>query len=503
LSKKWKQKQNKVKALLIVFGEVNGMKSKILIGLTLILLILLPQVTSFAMGSSSKGETDQQVSENPYHAVLNQWKNEGLGSPSKFEKAIDPSHFIATNKKDLLSQDKSKGYGNKVSYWRNKDSVTFQVVVNEEGLYELTFDYYPLGNGISPIEGAVKVNGIYQYSESQRIGFPVQWKNKSNTLKKDRYGDDIVPDQEVIRKWTQTKAQDANYIEDQPLKFHLVKGKNTITLENTGGQTLLGNVYVTSPTQTPSYKNYLESHKGDKPQTTLSSYEAEKPLEKSSSYLRPIATSDPSASPYDSRHDLLNTFGGDSWATSGQSASWKIDVKKDGLYHLSFKVLQNNSNGAPVYRTLLIDGKVPFSEVNPYAFNYDKNWENVTLSNSEGHPYYFYLSQGTHVITLVADASPMEPVISQINEVTKGIDDLALSIEKLTGNQTDQSRDWNIADYIPNISSELNQWSNRLDKQAAYLKSLSEGNSQSKEVASLQQSVDKLRNLAKTPNDIP
>jgi ABC-type glycerol-3-phosphate transport system substrate-binding protein len=472
------------------------MKSKMIICLTLILLLLLPQTASYAKGSVG------QQSEGTYQSVLNQWKQEGIGSASHFEKAIPPSQFKVSNTADLLPVNKSNGYGSKVFYWKNNDSISFQVVVKEDGLYNLGFNYFPMNNGLVPIEGIIKVNGSSQYLESQRIGFPVNWKSDSNTFQKDRYGNDIIPNQTAIKNWSHITAQDANYMYDQPLKFHLKKGTNTITLENTGGEALIGMITVTSPTQTPSYKQYLSQFNGLNIQTAFNTYEAEHPSEKNSSYINPVSTNNPGVTPYNSSHDLLNTIGGDSWSVSGQSASWKLDVNKDGLYHLSFKVLQNKSTGAPVYRTILIDGKVPFSELNPYTFNYSKNWENETLSDKEGKPYSFYLSKGTHTISLVADASPMEPVINQINVVTQGIDDLALSIEKLTGNQNDQSRDWNITDFIPNIKTQLTSYANDLEHQVHYLNRLSKGK-QTKEIVSLNQSVDKLNNLAKSPNSIP
>jgi ABC-type glycerol-3-phosphate transport system substrate-binding protein len=479
------------------------MKTKILICSVLIFSLLLPQTIASAEGTDSSNKLTEQVVEDRYHEVLNNWKKEGFDSIQGFEGAVEPSTFINIDEANLLSESKSEGYGDSVFHWHNQNEISFEVEVDKEGFYELAFDYYPLGNGLVPIEGAIQVNGEYPFYESRRVVFPVNWKSSSDSIEKDRYGNEIIPNQEEIREWQTIKAEDSSHLEAAPLKYLLKKGKNTITLTNLRGELLLGNVYVQSPREIPSYNDYLKDNKGELVTDTLEVYETEHPLRKNSSYLRPIATKEPSATPYDTNNAILNTFGGESWKTSGQSATWKIDVEKDGYYHLSFKVLQNKPTGAPVFRSILIDGEVPFSEVATYKFPHSKDWENIVIGESEDKPYTFYFTKGSHEITLVADASPMQRVLNQMDDVMQEIEELSLSIRKLTGNQTDQSRGWEITEYIPDIEDRLNKWASVLSEEAKYLKTLSESEDDTQEIVTLKLAVDKLKKLADEPDEVP
>src|SRR5690606_34042235 len=101
------------------------------------------------------------------------------------------------------------------------------------------------------------------------------------------------------------------------------------------------------------------------------------------------------------------------------------------------------------FRKLLIDGNIPFSEAALIPFEFNKKWVNATLKDEKGDPYLFYLTKGNHEISLEADASPLERSIFTINEVIKEMQEFALSIKKLTGNQNDRSRGWKIKEYFP------------------------------------------------------
>jgi ABC-type glycerol-3-phosphate transport system substrate-binding protein len=468
-----------------------------------LLLWLIPQGFVFADENDSLNRQANQIVEEHYNSVLNEWQKQGIGSSSNFEEAVLPLQFENLVQQNLLPASQSKGYGNRVFYWHNQQSISFEADVKEDGLYELSFDYYPVSNEVVPIEGAIQINGKYPFYESRRIVFPVDWKNIKDTYDKDRFGNDELPKQITVPKWSTVKAEDATQLQPSPLKYYLKKGKNTITLINQSGEMLLGKVTITSPAKLPNYKEYSQDHKDQKLVNSLLIKEAEKFDTKNNSYIRPVTTHDSSAVPNDPKKLLLNTFGGDSWSTSGQRVNWKVNVKKDGLYELTFKILQNNETGGPVFRKLFIDGKIPFSEVSPYTFDFNKKWANVTLSSKSGKPFLFYLSKGEHEIGLQADASPVGRVINKTNEVMKEIEDLSLSIKKLTGNQTDQERDWKITDFIPDIRSRVTSWANSLEIEKTYLSSLSKSNQDSRDLVSLKLAINQLRVLSKNPDEIP
>ncbi|WNB92641.1 extracellular solute-binding protein [Bacillus sp. NEB1478] len=453
--------------------------------------------------NNSKDKPVKQVVEENYHTVLKTWEKEGKKGVSDFETSVSPSQFLNVNKKNLLPKAKSKGYLNRVFYWHNQESVTYEITAPKDGLYELSFDYYPLSKEVVPIEGAIRVNGQYPFYESRRIVFPSVWENDRKTFKKDRFGNDMIPKQVTVPKWMRLSAEDASQLQSEPLKYELKKGKNTIELANLSGEMLLGKVYVHSPIKLPAYKEYLANYQNKKQADTTITQEAEQNYTKNSSYIRPLAANDSSAMPKDTKHLLLNVLGGDSWNSSGQTVNWKVNVEKEGFYKLTFKVLQNKKTGGPVFRKLLIDGEIPFSEVAPVSFAFNKNWSNVTLTDKKDKPYLFYLTKGEHEIGLEADASPVEPVIHTTNDIMREMEELTLEIRKLTGNQTDASRGWKISEFIPDIDKTLAGWADRLQKERDYLRSLDTSKEDSKDIVSLEMAVKKLRALSKKPNEIP
>ncbi|KMJ59292.1 ABC transporter substrate-binding protein [Bacillus sp. LL01] len=468
----------------------------------LILLLLIPSQIAFADKKDSPEQVAEQVIEPSYLSILKQWNEVGQDSTQNFERAVSPTDFLSISESDLLAESESREYGSQVYAWKDQQAVTIEVEVEEDGLYELGFDYFPLGEGIVPIEGSIQVNGEFPYFESRRILFPKNWKSASNEFDQDRFGDEIIPEQLPIEEWHYVKAEDSSYLHSRPLKYQLKKGKNTITLTNIRGEMLLGNIYVNNVGTIPNYQEYLEQNDGNQVKDAMVTIEAEHPTEKNSSYIRPVNRQDASVVPYKRDQRLLNAVGGESWETSGQSATWEMGVEEDGYYQISLKVLQEKQTSFPVFRTVMVNGEVPFEEVENYSFQQEKSWVNETLSDEDGNPYSFYLKKGKNTLTLKVDASPVNRTLFEINEVMKGIEELSLSIKQLTGNSQDRSRGWRITEYLPDIEDKLTTWADKLEKESEYLLELSKGK-EAVEVVSLQIAVERLRALAEKPDEIP
>ena len=56
---------------------------------------------------------------------------------------------------------------------------------------------------------------------------------------------------------------------------------------------------------------------------------------------------------------------------------------------------QNITRGQYADRRLLINGEVPFREVENIPFSFSSIWQNFTLGDEDG-PYLFYLKEGKH-----------------------------------------------------------------------------------------------------------
>ncbi|PGS48759.1 extracellular solute-binding protein [Bacillus sp. AFS041924] len=446
--------------------------------------------------------SEQTLVEKQFHQVLKEWEKKVKNSTS-FESAVSPNLFKNVNERDYISANNSKDYNESVINFTNNKSVNIELNIPEDALYEVGFDYYGLSKEIANPELSIKINGQYQFYESRRIVAPINWKDKAKKFEKNNYGNELIPEQVQIKEWNHVMAQDPSNLQPEPLRFHLKKGKNIITLTNTSGSMLLGRFYVQSPKKLFSYEDYKEKYFNEKVQSDLITIEAEHPYLKNTSRIRPITIKSPDVIPYKSNELLLNSlYGGES---AGESVTWKVNVKKAGKYELAFKMLQNEKSGSPVFRRVLIDGKIPFKEVEHYKFDFSEKWQNKTLTDEKSKPYYFYLDKGEHEVTLVADASPVEPVIHNLKDIMDEINDLSLSIKKLTGNSTDTNRDWKITEYLPDIKNQLTSWIERLKENKTDLQEIygNTNDTKSLEEVDLSLIITKLNKLKNDPDKIP
>jgi ABC-type glycerol-3-phosphate transport system substrate-binding protein len=458
--------------------------------------------TEHANQDGETNSSNKRVIEKSYSDKLVEWQDNDINAAGNFNKVIHPTDFVESNKRLNLTAE-NKGYNEKVFKWDEEtENLLFSVNVPEEGLYEIEADYHPLPNKIIPIERGIKVNGEFQYYESRRIVFPRIWKDEVDKFEQDELGNEIFPNQVEVDSWQTISLMDASYLFDRPLKFHLKKGNNKIELLNIREPMLLGNITVKSPQKLPSYKEYSEKHNEDAKQIeTLIEIEAEHPLHKSSSSVRALANGEPNVTPNRGTRMSLNAFGGDTWKAGGDSVTWKINVDKTGFYQLAFKYNQYFKVNMPVYRTIKIDGEVPFNRLLEYPFPYSTNWRNEILSDEKGNPYQFYLTKGEHELTFTANPAPYQPVISTVKEVMNEVSELSLEIKKATGNTDDIYRDWNIEKQIPDIVPRLNKYAGMLREKYKYLEELS--GKKPDQARNLMVSAEQLEELAAEPDEIP
>lgn len=445
--------------------------------------------------------SSEEIIEKQYHQVLQEWKSIVKDS-GDYQKAISPTSFKNINKKKLKSPNESANYQEETVAFSNNSTVVFEVDIPDDALYNIGFDYYGSSDELASPELSIKVNDQFLFYESRRIVAPLNWKDKNSTFEMNNYGNELIPEQEHVKEWNYTLAEDPSNLQPDPLRFYLKKGKNKISLTNTKGAMLLGKVYIQSPVKLESYKAYKEKYQQESIETVNLTVEAEHPYEKNTSSIRPISVKSTDVYPFKNNALLLNAL--QSGEKSGESVTWKVDVKKSGKYAISLVMLQNEKSGAPVFRTVKLDGKVPFQEVKHYKIDSTHKWSNTTLTDATGEPFYFYLQEGEHQLTLAADSSPVEPIIQQLKTMMEEINELSLDIKKLTGSSTDGNRDWKITEYLPNIKNQLNEWMNSLELIKENLQKIyNQERGQSVEEVNLKLIMDKLTKLKKDPDKLP
>lgn len=444
----------------------------------------------------------QKVVEDDYSHVWAEWEKQKLGSPPLFETVIHPNQFGADGAKiPLTPASDAHGYDEAVFTWNDlTPEIDFPVNVPEDGLYRIQIEYFALPGKITPPERGVKIDGEYPFFEARRIVFPRLWQNKE--FQKDDLGNEIYAKQEELPEWQQADLIDASYYHNEPLLLPLKKGANTVQLTYLRGAMQIGRVTVKSSEKLAAYEEYLKNNGSGKPdRQVLLTYEAEKTFVKSDSNIEAEASADITVTPQHKSLMTLNTIGGTSWKLGRQGVTWKISVPETGSYQLAFKYIQNLKKNMPSFRTVKIDGKIPFREVAAYPFAYTGKWKNGVLGDSEGNPYRFHLTAGEHYLTLIADPSPYRPVIETARQSMSELGEINLEIKMATGNTLDMNRDWDITEQMPDISERLNGIAARLREAYRYLNGLS-GKSPD-EGRNLLIGAQQLEKLAQNPSTIP
>ncbi|WP_274365161.1 extracellular solute-binding protein [Paenibacillus thermotolerans] len=464
-------------------------------------LALFQSGKASAAGETKAAEIGAGLLEENYSVVLQEWGK--LPAVSGVNVPARPVEGAAQGR--TVPKADSFGYHADPIRWDEGSEINFEVNVAQTGLYRISFDYYILDKSILPTEGYVKINGEYPYYESRRIVFRNLWKNRTDNLKLDRYGNELIPRPEKADGWQKTYAYDASFFHMEPLLFKLEAGKNIITLVNTRGGMLLGDVAVESPLQINTYEQYLKKQgippSGEEEKSFIV-IEGEDFVYKNDSSIRPVSETESALTPYDTQKKLLNIIDGASWAKGGQSVTWELDIPKSGYYHIGFKYKQDEKYDLPVFRMIEIDGKVPFAEVENYPFAYGKKWRNETLG-SRKEAYRFYLEQGKHTLTATVNLSNLRPLAEAMSSTMKDINSLTLQIQKLTGNKKDAYRDWSLSEYIPDLEKTLIGWAERLEQQHEAMDRFNPNVSSIGEISNLTVAAKQLRKLAKEPDELP
>ena len=469
-------------------------KYKILLGIALIVAIIF-----FATNRHQDGymtidpeaitPTDQ-LSENYYH-VKKHWDADPL---SDVFQTYTAAHMSS-------EAQYSSVYGGDIVHFERGDSIVFDVNVDERGAYVFALDQMDVGRSLLENKIAVKVNGAFLYAESEFIALPTQWTFRDDVFPKDRYGNEILPMSHKIETFEKTYLYDSTALNAAPLTFSLEEGVNTIEIINRRGNMELGNFYVESVRDIPSYEEYLSMHDGDLVEDVMITIGAEQLHRKTNPSTRLRTINDPSATNYDTRYRRLNVLDGYSVRHGNNTITYQVDVPESGFYHLGFKYQQNFLLQMPVFREIRVNGEVPFQEVRMTPFNHTTQYRN-TLLNAGDDPFMFYLEEGTNTISLRTVLEPYRHAYENISVIMDEITDLSLEIKQVTGNVQDRYRRWDMKAFIPDIEDRLDRWIDRLTHIEEELAKYSP-HDEPGELTNLNIAISQLEELRKNVNEIP
>ena len=353
-------------------------------------------------------------------------------------------------------------------YTSDSAEVTWTVNVPQGGLYNIRLDYLTTESRGVDIERQTLINGELPFSGAGTLCFSRLWTDKE-PVRKDNQGNDIRPSQIEVFETQTAYCQDDMGYQTEPYAFYFREGENTLTLKSVNEPMILTGLTLTPIVRYPSYREYL----AEQPEVAMSAeaqaysqtIQGERAgLRSSPSLYARYDRSSPQTVPYSVSNTVLNYIGGDPWTHAGEWIQWDFEVPEDGYYHISIKGRQMYQRGALSARTVFIDGKVPFEDLEAVTFGYNTGWEMRTLADGEGNPFRFYLTKGTHTIRMEVTLGQMGPVLKRVEDSIFRLNQVYRKLLVLTGANPDRFRDYNLAKIYPEAIQAMDLESKRLYK---------------------------------------
>jgi ABC-type glycerol-3-phosphate transport system substrate-binding protein len=478
------------------------MKKKVVKFLPILLVVVLLVVLLTGKNSRLE-EFENEVSASSYHNAY-EYLSESLQSNSYInvinDVAVDYSLEDSSAVYDTGVQNSSITYegDNVVEISRNNPS-TFKVDVLSEGYYYLNIDYYLNGDTLNDYLISVKINDDIPFAEAELINVPIIWEDETKEYDTDRYGDEFNPKQLVINGWHNTNLYDNRYYTEEGLLFHLVEGENIIEFENDSTEVLyIGNVTVVAPRALVSYDEYFNSNSGST-KNTIGEIFATSYAYKNSSFVRVNNTQTPDVEPFDTEYKKINIV--ESWDEAGQMLHYVIDVETAGFYELSM-YYKTESADYDVFRTVRINGEIPFEEVKSYQVKAtDNDWEILTFGGDT--PYQFYFEAGENVLTLSAEVAPLAQSINDLQLVVNHINSFALDIKKIAGDSADKDRTWELTKILPETEENLKAYETILKYNMLILSQYSTERDLSSELSYLNMAINIIEDVSENPDELP
>lgn len=377
-----------------------------------------------------------------------------------------------------------------------------KLTVLESGDYSVILQYTSPDRNMFDNTVGVTVN-----EESFVCSLPFLWADDITGLRTDRYGNEVSPEQYRLEEVSAAYLEDYEHFQRTPIQFHLQAGEQVISITPRNQGVLLHSLRLVRPAQEETYEQYSREHAAEKQFDGIITVEGEDYRAKTDSYIRGTNVQNTGVVPNNPYIRLINATDDKSNKTMGQKLIYEVEVPMDGIYYMTFKYSQPLKTGGCAYRTIEIDGKVPFQEARDVGFAHTgiAKYDNYTLGKDQ--PLGIYLTAGVHTIALKVTAEPMDHIYRELLELNGEINQTGLLMKKIKGSNSDDTakidtnRTWDILQYMPDILEELEDWRQRLLGLYGELKEL--GGMEPSFAGDLMLAAQNLERLASEPREIP
>lgn len=447
--------RNIIKRVLTLFVVV-GLLCSIQVGLA---------VNKFSAQTVTESEKTEVVKSASGIKSYDEYKSENLGFEYADEDVvIAGDNYFSENNSNVEKLAEYEGKSNVLKWDSQKGSVTYEMTVPKDGIYNINLTYMQLPCQSKDIQIGLKIDGEYLFDGMKTLFLPRLWTN-SGDIRVDDKGDQISPEQAELSVYTTQLLTDKEGVAVKPYEFALTTGKHTITIEMQEEAFVLASIALTSPKSIESYSKVSANYKkSDYYSGFPIVIEGEASEVKTSNSLIPKSDNSISVTPSNPRNLMINYIGSKNWSSVGQVLTWKVNIKQSGLYKLAFKFKQSDLVNGISYRSMKVDGETPFAEAQAIAFGYKTNWQISDFADENNNPYLIYLSKGDHEISFDVTLAETAEFYSRLKEMVTEIGDLYIKINMITGETPDANRNYDLFKQIPEFNETLRELYEGLDK---------------------------------------
>ncbi len=454
--------------------------------------VIAPAITASADESTPVIDSVTEQVKGSYNDYISDKKN--------FTKA--ESDVVLNVDKAVLDDDiilKDDVNGKTAIVWKEgSGKAEWSFNVPKDAYYNLKLIYSSVSTGVDYTFGLL-VDGKSPFDEANALTFPRIWENAEDEFKTDDIGNQLSPEQKEVDGYVEMIAKSSTGITVDPYAFYLTAGTHTLTLATPEQAVAVASLILAAPEKILSYEELSKDYdKNDVIDAQTIVIEGESATLKTSSKLIPKSdNSDAGMSPLDVMYTKLNYIGGTSWQEAGQTLEWKFYVEKSGYYSLGLRYRQSDVINAESWRWLKIDGETPFEEAKGIRFPYCASWDFFEFKN-EDKPYYFYLKEGEHTLSMEVTMGVMADYYYRLSEIVEILGNKYIEIVKITGASPDLNLDYELFNQIPDLNEKFEYCYKQLDGLANDLKGFT-GKRSSQYIAAMNNMSRVLKVMVESP----
>lgn len=379
-----------------------------------------------------------------------------------------------------------------------KDELSANVNVTAAGEYYISLTYSVKDSDSSDIELELMLDG-----KTVRGRVPALWQDATKDYEVDRNGDQVIPSQEAYGGEVTDIVTDDLSVNVSDLVLELDEGLHSLKLKSVNRNVEISELRIFTKKDVIGYSEYIKQFSNAKAVGEIVPIEGEAYSLKSESQIRGRSTKNPILTPYKSGKKSVCVLDGSTWSAPSQKVMWQFSVPKDGLYELAMHYSQYIDTNQDAFRTVEIDGSVPFKELESVAIRATQSgeYENYTLSDKNGNPYRIYLTAGQHTVSMQVTMGEFEAIYNRLFDLMNEINAIGLNFQKLSAGSTDSNRTWDVEALLPGVLDELSAIADRIDAVYADLEKIT--GEKPTYADSLVYAADSLRKLIEKPRVLP